>query len=153
MLAHLRVQVGSDSQESVLGVGTQAMVVKAPSKYGERFATSLEWFGLLVVKKTWLMCPFKVTVRCIAHLRAQVGSDSQKSFLGVWTQAMVVKAPPRYGERFAPRLVWFGLLAVKKTWLMCPFKVTVRCVSALASSSGLRPTGVSSWSLDSSNGC
>ena len=79
--------------------------------------------------------------------RVQVGSDPQESVLGVWTQAMVVKAPPRYGERFAPRLEWFGLLAVKKTWLMCPFKVTVRCVSALASSSGLRPTGVSSWSL------
>ena len=82
-----------------------------------------------------------------------MGSDSQESVLGVGTQAMVVKAPPRYGERFATSLEWFGLLVVKKTWLMCPFKVTVRYVSALASSSGFRPTGVSSWSLDSSNGC
>ena len=38
------------------------MVVKAPHKYGERIANLLEWFGLLVVKKSWLMCPYKVTV-------------------------------------------------------------------------------------------
>ena len=82
-----------------------------------------------------------------------MGSDPQESVLGVWTQAMVVKAPPKYGERFATSLEWFGLLVVKKTWLMCPFKVTVRCVSTTAGSSELRPTGVSSWSLDSSNGC
>ena len=80
-----------------------------------------------------------------------MGSDSQESVLGVGTQAMVVKAPSKYGERFATSLEWFGLLVVKKTWLRCPFKVTVRCVST--SSSGFRPTGVSSWSLDSSNGC
>ena len=47
--------MGSDSQESVLGVWTQTMVVKAPTRYGERFATSLEWSGLLVVDETRLM--------------------------------------------------------------------------------------------------
>ena len=38
------------------------MIVKAPHKYEERIANLLEWFGLLVVKKAWLMCPYKVTV-------------------------------------------------------------------------------------------
>jgi hypothetical protein len=31
------------------------MVVEAPPKYGERFATSLEQFGLLVVEKKLLL--------------------------------------------------------------------------------------------------
>ena len=52
MIAHLRVEVGQDPQEAFFVVGAQAMVVKAPSKYGERFATSLEWFGFLVVEKS-----------------------------------------------------------------------------------------------------
>ena len=66
---------------------------------------------------------------------------------------MVVKAPSRYVERFAKGLGCFGLLVVKITWLMCPYEVTVRGVtSATASSSASRPTGVSFWSLDSSNG-
>ena len=66
---------------------------------------------------------------------------------------MVVKPAPRYGERFGKRTECVGSLVVKKTWLMCPDKATVRCVSATASSSALRPMGVSFWSFDSSNGC
>jgi hypothetical protein len=41
---------------------------------------------------------------------------------------------------------------VKKTWLLCPDKATVRCVSATASSSALRPMEVSFWSFGSSDG-
>ena len=59
----LQVPVSEDPQEAVFGVWNQAMVVKAPHKHGERFANLLEWFGLLVVKKAWLRCPYKVTVR------------------------------------------------------------------------------------------
>jgi hypothetical protein len=70
---------------------------------------------------------------------------------------MDVKAPSRYVQRFAKGLGCFGLLVVKITWLRCPYEVTVRGVtsvtSATASSSASRPTGVSFWSLDSSNGC
>ena len=53
---------------------------------------------------------------------------------------MVALAPPKYDERFAARLEYFGSLVVKKTWLMCTDKVTVRS-TATASSSGFRPTG------------
>jgi hypothetical protein len=63
---------------------------------------------------------------------------------------MVVKATLEYGERFSKGLEWVGLLAVKKTWLTCPYKVTVRRPSATATSSAFRPTGNSFWSLDSS---
>jgi hypothetical protein len=37
----------------------QAVVVKAPCKYGERFGKQMKCVGLLVVKKTWLMRPDK----------------------------------------------------------------------------------------------
>ena len=66
---------------------------------------------------------------------------------------MVVKPAPRYGERFGERTGCVGLLVVKKTWLMCPDKATVRCVGATANSSVLRPMGVSFWTFGSSHGC
>ena len=62
LLSLLQVQVHQDPHESVFGVWTQAMVVKAPSRYGERFARGFGCFGLLVVKKIWLSCPYEVTV-------------------------------------------------------------------------------------------
>ena len=65
---------------------------------------------------------------------------------------MVCAAPPKYGEQFGKRMEFFGLLVVKKTRLMCPDKATVRRPSATASSSALRPMGVSFWSLGSSDG-
>ncbi len=58
LLALLQVQVHQDPHESVVGVWTQAMVVKAPSRYVERYAKGLGCFGLLVVKITWLRCPY-----------------------------------------------------------------------------------------------
>ena len=77
----------------------------------------------------------------LALLQVQVHQDPHESVFGVWTQAMVVKAPSRYVERFAKGLGCFGLLVVKITWLMCPYEVTVRGVtSATASSSASRPT-------------
>ena len=89
----------------------------------------------------------------LALLQVQVNQDPQDSVFGVWTQAMDFKAPSRYVERFAKGLECFGLLVVKKTWLMCPDKATVGCTSATASSSASRPTGVSFWTFGSSNGC
>ena len=68
-------------------------------------------------------------------MQNQVEVDPQEAVFEVWTQARVAKAHPKYGERFAKSLEWFGLLVVKKTWLMCPYKVTVRRPSATASSS------------------
>jgi hypothetical protein len=67
---------------------------------------------------------------------------------------MVLKPPPRYGERFGKRMECNGLLVVQKTSLMCPYKATVRCVSATASSSALIKTHRSQFlSFGSSNGC
>jgi hypothetical protein len=65
---------------------------------------------------------------------------------------MVVKPAPRYGQRFGKRTERVGSLVVKKTWLLCPDKATVRYVSATASSSALRPMEVSFWSFGSSDG-
>ena len=51
------------------------MVAKAPSNYGERFAKQLELVGLLVVKKAWSMCPYKVhdsTLGVLVQLQVQV---------------------------------------------------------------------------------
>jgi hypothetical protein len=42
VLAQLQLQVPSDPQETVFGVWTQAMVVKATLEYGERFSKGLE---------------------------------------------------------------------------------------------------------------
>jgi hypothetical protein len=42
------------------------MVLKPPLRYGERFGKRMERDGLLVVKKTSLMCPDKATVRCVS---------------------------------------------------------------------------------------
>ncbi len=50
VLAQLQNQLPQDPEESVFEVWVQAMVVKAPPKYGERFATSLERFAALVVE-------------------------------------------------------------------------------------------------------
>ena len=70
LLALLQVQVHQDPHESVFGVWTQTMVVKAPSRYTERFAKGFGWFGSLVVEKTWLRCPYDVTFRGVtsAHV-------------------------------------------------------------------------------------
>ena len=38
------------------------MVLKPSSRYGERFGKQMKCVGLLVVEKTWLMCPDKATV-------------------------------------------------------------------------------------------
>ena len=65
---------------------------------------------------------------------------------------MVLKPPPRYGERFGKRMECDSLLVVQKTWLMCPDKATVRRPGETASSSASRPMGVSFWSLGSSDG-
>ena len=64
------------------------------------------------MKKTWLMCPYKVAVGCV-QLRVQVTQDPQEAVFDVWTQAMVVKTPPTYRERFATSLELFGLLVVE----------------------------------------
>jgi hypothetical protein len=53
---------------------------------------------------------------------------------------------------FAKRLNRFGLLVVEKTWLTCRWEVAVSCVSPLASSSYISPTGESFWSFDSRDG-
>ena len=77
--------------------------------------------------------------------------DPQESVFGLLAQAMVFKPSARYGERFGNRVKFVALLVVKKTWLMCPDKATVRCPSATASSTALRPMVVSFWNLGSTN--
>jgi len=72
-----------------------------------------------------------------ASLQNQVEVDPQEAVFEVSTQEMVVKEPPKYGERFSKSLAYFGLLVVKKTWLMCPCKATIRRPGATASSSVL----------------
>ena len=64
VLAQLQVQVRQDSQKSVFGLLAQAIVLKPPARYGERFGKRIKCVALLVVKKTWLMCPDKATVGC-----------------------------------------------------------------------------------------
>ncbi len=49
VLAQLQNQCPQDPPGAVFEVWTEVMFVKAPPEYQERFATSLEWFGLLVV--------------------------------------------------------------------------------------------------------
>jgi hypothetical protein len=56
--------VRQDPQESVFGLLAQAMVVKPSARYGERFGKQMKCVGLLVVERTWLMCPDKATVGC-----------------------------------------------------------------------------------------
>jgi len=88
---------------------------------------------LLVVKKTWLMCPDKATVR--RPSTTESSSAFRPMGVSFWSLGSRngLEAPPRYAERFGKRMDWVGLLFVKKTCLMCPYKVTVRCVWALAS--------------------
>ena len=71
----------------------------------------------------------------VAQLRVEVTQDPQKTVFQVWTQEMVVEAQPKYDERFANGLGLFSLLVVKRTRLVCRYKVAVGCVSAAASSS------------------
>ncbi len=154
ILRSCKISAHLDPHEAIFEVWTSKMVVKAIAKYVERFATCLDWFGLFVVKINGLMWRCKLAVRyASAHLRVQVGSDPQKAIFGVWAQAMVVEAPFKYGEWFATSLEWFGLLVVESTGLMWRYTVAVRCASALASSSGLRPTEGNFWSSGSGNGC
>ena len=47
------------------------------------------------------MCPSKWQLGVLAQLQVQVCQDPWESVFGVWTQAMVLQAPPKYGERFA----------------------------------------------------
>ena len=61
----------------------------------------------------------------LVHLR--VTSDPEENVVGVLTQGMVFEASFKYGDRFAKRLKWFGLLVVEKTWLMCRWTVVVSC--------------------------
>ena len=110
------------------------MAVTPPPRYGERFAKQMECFGLLVVKKTWLMCPYKATVRRPSATSSSSALRPMESIFGFLAQAVVVKPPPTYGERFAKGIGCFGSLVVKKTWLMCPNKVTVSRPGATASS-------------------
>jgi hypothetical protein len=114
VLAQLQVQVRQDPWEAVFGVWTQGIIVKAPSRYGEWFATRMEWFGWLVVKKTWLMCASKWRLGVLAQLQVQVRQDPWEAVFGVRTQGIVVKAPLKYGERFANDLEWVGWVVVKK---------------------------------------
>ena len=55
---------GLDPQKSVFALLAQAMVVKQSAKYEKRFGKRIKCVALLVVKKTWLMCPDKATVGC-----------------------------------------------------------------------------------------
>jgi len=80
-----------------------------------------------------------------------VRQDPQKSVFGLLVQGMVFKPSAKYGKRFGKRIKCVALFVVKKTWLMCPDKATVRCPSATASSTALRPMVVSFWSLGSTN--
>jgi hypothetical protein len=89
----------------------------------------------------------------LVQLQVQVRQDPQKSVFGLLAQAMVVKPSARYGERFGKRIKCVGLLVVKKTWLMYRWTVAVSCVSPLASSCYIRPTGGSFWRFDSRVGC
>ena len=50
---------------------------------------------------------FKVTVRCVSATASSSASRPEAVF-GVWTEGMVVKALPKYGERFANDLEWVG---------------------------------------------
>ena len=60
----LQVQVRQDPQKSVFGLLAQAMVVKPSPRNGKRYGKQMECVGMLVVKKTWLMCPDKATAGC-----------------------------------------------------------------------------------------
>jgi hypothetical protein len=75
------------------------MVLKPSPKYGERFGKQLGCVGLLVVEKTWLMCPDKKRqLGVLAQLQIQVSQDLWESVFRVLAQVMVVKPLPRYGE-------------------------------------------------------
>ena len=63
-LTQLQVQVRQDPQKSVFGLLAQAMVLKSSPRYGKRYGKQMECVGMLVVKKTWLMCPDKATAGC-----------------------------------------------------------------------------------------
>ena len=62
--AQLQVQVRQGPQLSVFGLLGQAMVFKPSYRYEKRFGKRIKCAALLVVKKTWLMCPDKATVGC-----------------------------------------------------------------------------------------
>jgi hypothetical protein len=144
---------GLDPQKSVFALLAQAMVVKPSAKYGKRFGKRIKCVALLVVKKTWLMCPDKATVRCPSATASSNGLDPQKSVFALLAQAMVVKPSAKYGKRFGKKIRCVGLLVVKKTWLMRPDKAAVRCPGATASSSASTSTKISFWTFGSSNGC
>jgi hypothetical protein len=57
------------------------MIFKASSKYGDRFAKKLKWFGLLVVEKTWWMCRWKVAVSCEVTCEFKLNKTHRKIFL------------------------------------------------------------------------
>ena len=81
VLAQLQVQVRQGPQKSVFGLLAQAMVVKSSAWYGERFGKRIKRVALLVVKKTWLMCPdlTKRQLGVLAQLQVQVRQGPQKS--------------------------------------------------------------------------
>ena len=72
-----------DPQKSVFGLLAQAMVVKPSDRYVERFGKRIKCVALLVVKKTWLMCPDKATVGCPSATANSSASRSTK--ISFWT--------------------------------------------------------------------
>ena len=81
--AQLQVQVRQGPQKSVFGLLGQAMVVKPSARYGERFGKRIKCVALLVVKKTWCMCPDKATAGCPSATASSSASRSTK--ISFWT--------------------------------------------------------------------
>jgi hypothetical protein len=100
----LQVQVRQDPQKSVFGLLAQAMVVKPSARYGEGFCKGIKSVGLLVVKKTWLMCPDKAAVRCPSATASKCVKIHKNQFLDFWLKQWLLNHCPGMGNDLAKEL-------------------------------------------------